>query len=126
MSMKTSIPIELALRCLSLGVIGGALLGSPVFAATPPEPPSVRVTYGDLNLQSPAGIEALYKRIHRAATEVCDMASDSVLAILWYDRECAAATEAQAIEKVNNAALSAYYQKKVGGANALVAMSNGK
>jgi len=37
-----------------------------------------------------------------------------------------AATETQAIEKVHNAALSAFYQRKVGGPNTLIAMSNGK
>jgi UrcA family protein len=124
--MKTSIRIQFAARCLGLGLIGGALLGSQAFAAVPTDPPSIRVKYGDLNLQTPAGVEALYKRIHSAATQVCDSGGDRNLSILTYDRKCAAATETQAIEKVNNAALSAFYQRKVGGPNAVVAMSNGK
>ena len=35
--------------------------------------PSKTVSYADLNLSSPEGIAALYKRIKRAAVEVCDM-----------------------------------------------------
>lgn len=123
--MKTSICIKLAARCLGGALIGGALLGSQVFAE-PTNPPSITVKFADLNLQTPAGVEALYKRIHRAATQVCDSGGKRDLLTLTFDGKCAAATETQAVEKVHNAALSAFYQRKVGGPNALVAMSNGK
>ena len=124
--MKTSIGIQLAARCLGVALIGGALQGSQVFAAEPTDPPSITVKYGDLNLQTPAGVEALYKRIHLAATQVCDSGGHRSLLILTSDRKCAAATETQAVEKVHNTALSAFYQRKVGEPNALVAMGNGK
>lgn len=124
--MKTSIRIQLAARCLGIALIGGALLGSQVFAAGPSDPPSITVKFADLNLQAPAGVEALYKRIHRAATQVCELGVDRNLWIMTYDRKCVAATETQAIEKVHNAALSAFYQRKVGAPNEQVAMSNGK
>lgn len=123
--MKTSIRIQLVSRCLGLALIGGALLGSQVFAAEPTDPPSIRVKYGDLNLQSSAGVETLYKRIHSAAKDVCAFAGDRELSVLTFDRNCAANTESLAIKQVNNAALSAYYQAKIGRPNALVA-SNGK
>jgi UrcA family protein len=121
--MKTSIRIELAVRCLGLALIGGALLGSQVFAA---EPPSTKVKYGDLNLQTPAGVEALYKRIDQAAKEVCALAGTRGLLNLTFERDCVASTESQAIKRVHNEALSAYYQAKIGRPNARVAMSNGK
>jgi UrcA family protein len=126
MTMKTSTRIQLVARCVGVALIGGAVLSSHVLAGVPSDPPSITVKFADLNLQTPAGVEALYKRIHSAATQVCDSGGDRNLSILTYDRKCAAATETQAIEKVNNAALSAFYQSKMGRPNALVAMSNGK
>jgi UrcA family protein len=124
--MKTSIRIELAVRCLGLALIGGALLGSQVLAAEPTDPPSIRVNYGDLNLQAPAGVEMLYKRIDSAAKEVCAFAGDRELSILTFKRNCVASSESGAIKQAHNEALSAYYQTKIGRPNALVAMSNGK
>jgi UrcA family protein len=126
MTMKTAIRIQLVARCVGLALIGGAVLCSRVLAGEPSDLPSITVKFADLNLQTPAGVEALYKRIHSAATQVCDSGGDRNLSILTYDRKCAAATETQAIEKVHNAALSAFYQRKVGAPNAQVAMSNGK
>lgn len=124
--MKTSIRIQLVARYVGLALVGGAVLSSNVLAGEPSDPPSITVKFADLNLQAPAGVETLYKRIHSAATQVCDSDGAHRLWILTDDRKCAAAAETQAIEKVNNAALSAFYQRKMGLPNALVAMSNGK
>lgn len=124
--MKTSIRIPLVARCVGLALIGGAVLSSNVSAGESSDPPSITVKFADLNLQTPAGVEALYKRIHGAATQVCDSGVQRNLLILTSDRKCAVAAETQAIEKVHNAALSAFYQRKTGPQNALVAMSNGK
>jgi UrcA family protein len=126
MTMKTSIRIQLVTRCAGLALIGGAVLSSHVLAGEPSDPPSITVKFADLNLQTPAGVEALYKRIHSAAIQVCDSGVGRNLLILTSDRKCAATAETQAIEKVHNAALSAFYQRKVGRPNDLVAMSNGK
>ena len=45
-------------------------------AANPPADPagvrSIRISYRDLNLETPQGIATLYVRIRRAATEVCE------------------------------------------------------
>jgi UrcA family protein len=124
--MKTSIRFELAVRRLGLAVIGGVLLCSQVFAAEPTDPPSIRVKYGDLNLQAPAGVEILYRRIDSAAKDVCAYANERELSILAFEHNCVASTESRAIKQVHNEALSAYYQTKIGRPNALVAMSNGK
>ena len=124
--MKTAIRIQLVARCVGLALIGGAVLSSNVLAGQPSDPPSITVKFADLNLETPAGVEALYKRIHSAAFRVCDSGVERNLLILTSDRKCAAAAETQAIEKVHNAALSAFYQRKMGRQNDLVAMSNGK
>lgn len=33
--------------------------------------PAIRITYQDLNLATPAGVEALYRRVQQAASEYC-------------------------------------------------------
>jgi len=124
--MKTSIRIHFVARCAGVALIGGAVLSSHVLAAERLDPRSITVKFADLNLQTPAGVEALYKRIHSAATQVCDSGVQRNLLILASDRKCVATAETQAIEKVHNAALSAFYQRKVGRQNSLVAMGNGK
>jgi UrcA family protein len=124
--MKTSIRTQLVARRIGLALIGGAMLSSHVLAGEPSVPPSTIVKFADLNLQTPAGVQALYRRIHIAATQVCDSGGERNLSFVPYDLRCAAAAEAQAIEKVHNAALSAFYQRKMGLPNALVASSNGK
>jgi UrcA family protein len=125
MAMNTSIRIQLVARCVGLALFGGAVLSSHVLAGEPSDPRSITVKFADLNLQATAGVDALYKRIHSAATQVCDSGNRNLL-ILASDRKCTAAAETQAIEKVHNAALSAFYQRKVGRPNAMVALSNGK
>lgn len=73
---------------------------------------SETVKFGDLNVGSPSGVEALYKRIHGAAQRVC---FDDSMLVRSASRACARKAEAAAIEKVNLPQLTAYYQKKTGG-----------
>src|SRR5262245_57702234 len=61
---------------VSCVVIGLALHVSTAFAALSDNPPSLKVTYRDVDLQSAAGAQDLYRRIKLAATEVCLAASD--------------------------------------------------
>ena len=69
------------------------------------------VKFQDLNVGTPAGIEALYGRIHKAAVRVCSD-PDPILnqAVL----ECVRKSEAKAIEAVNLPALTAYHLNKTG------------
>ena len=70
---------------------------------------SETVKFADLNLGSPAGVEALYGRIHAAARRVCDQpAGEAVI------RACMTKAESEAIGKVNVPLLTAFYQKKTG------------
>jgi UrcA family protein len=71
---------------------------------------SETVKFGDLNLTSQAGVEALYGRIHAAARRVCEMPAGEQAAFSG----CMAKAERQAIGKVNNSSLTAFYQKKTG------------
>jgi UrcA family protein len=70
------------------------------------------VKFADLNVSSPAGVEALYRRIHSAAKHVCTPPGG------WPSQlgasTCIKASEARAIAKVNLPLLTAYYQSKTG------------
>lgn len=71
---------------------------------------SETVKFGDLDLNSPEGIAALYSRIHSAARRVCDQPAGELAAV----GRCMSKTEADAVGKVNLASLTAFYQKKTG------------
>lgn len=69
------------------------------------------IKFQDLNLDNPAGVEALYGRIHSAASRVCSQSDPIMRAAVG---PCVRKAEAEAIEKVNQPALTAYYQLKTG------------
>jgi UrcA family protein len=71
---------------------------------------SETVKFADLNLGSPAGVEALYGRIHAAAWRVCQQPAGEQVAV----GRCIRKTESEAIVRVNNPLLTAFYQKKTG------------
>ena len=71
---------------------------------------SETVKFSDLDLGSPAGVEALYSRIHAAARHVCQQPAGEQAAV----GRCMRNAEAGAIGKVNNPLLTAFYQKKTG------------
>jgi len=72
---------------------------------------SETVKFADLNVNTPAGAEALYTRIHGAAKRVCSQIDQVLVAA---DSTCARKAEAQAIEKLSLPQLTAYYQMKTG------------
>jgi UrcA family protein len=69
------------------------------------------VKFQDLRVDTPAGVEALYKRIHSAAARVCSQNDPVMRAAAG---SCARSAEAKAIEKVNQPLLTAYYRMKTG------------
>jgi UrcA family protein len=71
---------------------------------------SETVKFSDLNLNNPAGVEALYGRIHAAASRVCRQPAGELSA----ERSCMTKAEGDAIAKVNVPQLTAFYQKKTG------------
>jgi UrcA family protein len=68
---------------------------------------STIVKYGDLNLQSPAGAEELYRRINRAANKVCWKAMDQRILNNAIRRDCVQRAVAKAVGDVNNGNLTA-------------------
>jgi UrcA family protein len=100
-----------------LGHFAAMLLAAVLVTSTAFADEQVRsetVKFGDLNVSTQAGAEALYVRIHAAAKRVCTQLSNDV----WASNRmlpCITSAEAKAIEKVNLPALTAYYQTKTGG-----------
>jgi UrcA family protein len=68
------------------------------------------VKFEDLNVDTPAGAQALYWRIHSAAQRVCSQPAARLVqpgAV-----SCAKSAEAKAIEQLNLPSLTAYYRTK--------------
>jgi UrcA family protein len=71
---------------------------------------SETVRFDDLNLSTTAGLQALYVRIQNAARDVCgqaEVAGTRVASVAWKD--CVSDSVHQAILKINNPSLTAYY-----------------
>lgn len=88
--------------------LAGTLIVSSAYAGD--EVRTERVKYADLNLDSSAGVEALYGRIHAAARHVCDQPAEAVANV----KACMRKAESEAIGKVNVPLLSAFYAAKTG------------
>lgn len=63
--------IATAAACVAACLSGAAAAAQPETVVTGTNMPTAVVRYGDLNLDSPAGIAALNDRVHRAATRLC-------------------------------------------------------
>jgi UrcA family protein len=71
---------------------------------------SETVKFADLNLGSPAGVEALYARIHAAARRVCDQPNGA----MWDYTACVTKAQSDAVAKVNLPLLTELFEKKTG------------
>jgi UrcA family protein len=77
--------------------------------------PSKTVRYYDLNLNNPEGVASLYRRIHTAAVDVCESAEGPqvVSRVFWHGwHKCVAHAVENAVNKVHNDKLSAYYWER--------------
>ena len=99
-------------RCAAV-VIAALVSGSVL--ANPPADPSKTVSYADLNLKSSAGVEALYKRIKKAAYEVCQIPTGThQIRIESELKACKADSVDRAIQQTNLPTLTALHQSKTG------------
>jgi UrcA family protein len=72
--------------------------------------PKETVKFQDLNIDSPAGVAALYQRLHVAAQHVCYAQWDRDPAKVQRAETCANEAEAWAASQLHVAGLNAYYQ----------------
>jgi UrcA family protein len=106
LSVKSANRVALA---FSTAVLVACAVVSSAFADE--EVRSETVKFQDLNVNTAAGVEALYQRIHSAAKRVCSE-SDPLQQIAA--GACARKAEVRAIDKVNLPQLTAYYRMKTG------------
>ena len=76
------------------------------------ETPTLKVFYGDLNLERPEGAAALYRRLRVAADTVCSPVDSTRPQWLQRFEDCMRKSIADAVAKVDNPVLTAYYQSK--------------
>lgn len=98
-------------RSLALATACAALAVSTMSVAAPAttQVPSVKVRYDDLNLATSAGVSTLYKRIARAARNVCPDAYSRDLTMVAASEQCQAEAIARAVNEVNNPQLASLY-----------------
>jgi len=88
-------------------VVSSAATGSPTHAD---EPPRITVSYADLNIESAAGLKALYGRLQTAAQNACRPVDDGRRSPgnfrFW---ACYTATLDSAVTKVNKPSLTAMH-----------------
>ena len=71
---------------------------------------SETVKFADLNLGSPAGVEALYGRIRAAARRVCYQPNGQ----MWAYTACVTKAQSDAVAKVNVPLLTELFERKTG------------
>jgi UrcA family protein len=89
-----------------------ALAISGIAAAGSPDSHSVVVRYGDLNLNSQAGVKSLHKRIRNAAESVCSELSSSFLSLRNTYEQCIDQAVADGVSAVANPNLSNFHRSK--------------
>jgi len=101
----------------SLAVVGAfaGLAVTTISFATPlsDDAPSVTVRYDDLDLSTPTGADALYRRISKAARQVCPSANSRDLSVVDASEHCQATAVAQAVRAVNNPHLALVHASHV-------------
>jgi UrcA family protein len=68
--------------------------------------PAITVKFDDLNIASPAGAKALYRRIQVAAVEVCPQADNGDLHMVAIKSACVEHAIDDAVRKVDSTALT--------------------
>ena len=104
LNTKTRNRALVACSLVACTLFSSAFAGEPVRSET--------VKFHDLNVGTPAGVQALYQRIHSAAQSVCDVYGSVPQRVS--SPICATEAEAGAIKQLDLPALTAYYEIKTG------------
>jgi UrcA family protein len=98
-----------------LAELSATMLAGVTQAAAPGDYfPKQAVTYKDLNLNSNAGIQVLYKRIQGAANQVCGKVDGRDLQGMSVKKACVDRAISDAVAAVNSPTLTRVYLTKSG------------
>ncbi len=100
---------------LLAALAAAASLGATAAGAAPSPAPTVRVSYTDLDLSRGTGVDALYARLRRAASQVCNPADTMDLRSQVSYRACAARALDEAVASVNDARLTSVHSRSRSG-----------
>jgi len=115
--MNSSIKINRVVLAFSAAMLLTCEVAASVYADNQVRTQTVR--FQDLNVETPAGVQALYGRIHAAAERVCSESDQSRQVAA---AACAKKAEAEAVGNLGLIQLTAYYRMKTGdGTDALTA-----
>jgi UrcA family protein len=108
---RTSLAFAALSACLLAGAAGVAQAAAPGDAV-----PSITVAYGDLNLATAQGTDALYARIVAAARQVCGAGNVDIrdLGALTAVRTCETQAIGRAVREVNSPRLAALHSAHLG------------
>jgi UrcA family protein len=101
----------------AVAAVAGCLFAVAMGAAraTPSDsPPTVRVSYADLDLTTEQGVRVLYARIVSAADLVCPYAGIENLSLYVRSRACRKQAIAEAVQHVGNPRLAALSAEHTG------------
>lgn len=98
-----------SMGCILLGL---ALYTPTAFAGLNDDPPSLKVSYKDLDMSKQEGAEALYRRIKWAANRVCEESFHSAgpLRSAGGERKCVKRAIDNAVNEVNEPQLTALWK----------------
>ena len=97
---------KLLLPAIALAAAGIASAGTQVEAGVP----SVVVQYGDLNLDSQAGVLKLHARLRGASQDVCSSLNSRVLGLLEQYQSCVSNALARSVAAIGNESLSKFHR----------------
>jgi UrcA family protein len=101
--------IKFLLPLAALALAGAA---SASVSTSKGDVPSIVVSYGDLDLNSQAGVVRLHKRIRNAARSVCNSLDYRILGLRDAYEDCVAAAISNGVAAVANPNLSNFHASK--------------
>jgi UrcA family protein len=110
-TQSKSIPAVIAATFLALG----CAMGAGTANAETSQPPTIRVSYGDLNLDSREGAKVFYARVRSAAQSVCSPLEGRALSLQRFWHACIDDALAAAVAQVDKPNVTALHNQNVSG-----------